>query len=91
MNHQNQNQDESNTAATDAASSTDTCPRGAVLRDAEQRSAVDHTEYERSHDPDSELHLDGGDGGLYNDGLDIGDDADTLAGTDGDSPKGIKG
>ena len=31
------------------------------------------------------------DGSLYNDGLDIGDDADTLAGTDGASPKGIKG
>ena len=32
MNHQNQNQDESNTAATGAAGSTETRPRGAVLR-----------------------------------------------------------
>jgi hypothetical protein len=91
MNHQNQNQDESNAATTDAAGSTEARPRDPELRDAEQQSAVDHTEYERSHDPDSELHLDGEDDSLYNDGLDIGDDADTLAGTDGAGPKGIKG
>jgi hypothetical protein len=35
--------------------------------------------------------LDGEDDSLYNDGLDIGDGTDTLAGTDGNSPKGIKG
>ncbi len=43
MNHQNQNQDESNTAATDAASFRETRPRDAALNGAEQRSAVDHT------------------------------------------------
>jgi hypothetical protein len=91
MNHPNQDQDESSTAAGDASSSTETRPRGAALNGAEQRSAVEHTRYERSRDPDGELHLDGEDDSLYNDGLDIGEDAATLAGTDGDSPKGIKG
>jgi len=55
MNHQNQNQDESSTAAAAAAGSTETGLPDPELRDAEQRSAVDHAEYERSRDPDSEF------------------------------------
>lgn len=65
--------------------------RGEALHGAEQGSAADHTDYERSRNPDAELRLDGEDDSLYSDGLDIGDDTATLAGTDGDSPKGAKG
>jgi hypothetical protein len=35
--------------------------------------------------------MDGEDDSLYNDGLDVGDDSESLAGTDGNAPKGIKG
>jgi hypothetical protein len=89
MNSENPNPDESDTAATEAATSNRL--RGWTLDGAEQKAAVDHTEYEKSRDPDTELHLDGEDDSLYNDGLDIGDDSETWASTDGDSPKGIKG
>jgi len=65
--------------------------RGAALDGAEQNVAVDHADYEKSRDPDTELHLDGEDNTLYSDGLDIGDDTEPLAGTDGPGPKGIKG
>jgi hypothetical protein len=65
--------------------------RGAELEGADQKVAADHVTYEKSRNPDTELHLDGEDDSLYNDGLDIGDDADTLAGTDGKNPGGVKG
>lgn len=64
--------------------------RGARLEGSEQKSAPDHTEYEKTRNPDTELHLDGEEDTLYNDGLDIeADDDDTLAGTRGTS-SGIK-
>lgn len=64
--------------------------RGAELEGSEQKSAPDHSEYAKSRDPDTELHLDGEEDTLYNDGLDIAaDDDDTLAGTRGSS-SGIK-
>ena len=63
--------------------------RGGPLQGAELKSAVDHSVYERSRNPDTELHLDGEKDTLYNDGLDIEDDSDTLAGTRGTS-SGIK-
>lgn len=88
----NQNSDESNRASTRLGSeSTKPRLRGAPLDGAEQKSAVEHTEYERCRNPDTELHLDGEDDSLYSDGLDIGDDTESLAGTDGNAPKGIKG
>lgn len=65
--------------------------RGAALNGADQRAAVEHSEYEKRRNPDAELHLDGEDDSLYSDGLDIGDDTESLAGTDGNAPKGIKG
>ena len=65
--------------------------RGAGLHGAEQRSSVEHGEYEASRTPDAELRLDGEDESLYSDGLDVGDDSESWAGTDGDAPKGIKG
>jgi len=65
--------------------------RGAALGGAEQKTAAAHDEYEKTRNPDTELHLDGEDDSLYNDGLDVGDDSESLAGTDGNGPKGIKG
>jgi hypothetical protein len=63
--------------------------RGSALRGSEQKASADHTEYEESRNPDTELHLDGEEDNLYSDGLDIENDSDTLAGTRGDS-SGIK-
>ncbi len=65
--------------------------RGSELRGSERKSAADHSDYEKARNPDTELHLDGEEDTLYNDGLDIeeDDDADTLAGTRGSSA-GIK-
>ncbi len=65
--------------------------RGAELEGADQKNAADHATYEKARNPDTELHLDGEDDSLYNDGLDVGDDDDTLAGTDGNTPGGVKG
>ena len=75
----------------EVAKSAETRLRGAELEGAEQKIAVDHTEYEETRNPDTELHLDGEDDTLYSDGLDVGDDSEPLAGTDGKGPKGIKG
>ena len=64
--------------------------RGDALTGAERKRAVDHAEYEKRRNPDTELHLDDEEDTLYNDGLDLEDDSgDTLAGTRGDS-HGIK-
>jgi hypothetical protein len=86
------NSDESNTLTTDPSPKS-TKPRllGAALDGADQKAAVGHTDYEKSRSPDTELHLDGEDDRLYSDGLDIEDDTESLAGTDGNAPKGIKG
>ena len=57
-------------------------------------AAIDDTTLradEKPRNPDTELRVDGEDDNLYSDGLDIGDDSETLAGTDGDRPKGING
>lgn len=92
MSNQNSNSSESTAGATEkAANSKVTGLRGAALDGAEQRSAAEHADYEKSRNPDTELHLGGEDDALYNDGLDVGDDSEPLAGTDGNSPKGIKG
>jgi hypothetical protein len=54
-------------------------------------AAADHSDHTRKRNPDRELRLDGEKDTLYDDGLDIDTDGDTLAGTDGKGPKGIKG
>jgi hypothetical protein len=60
--------------------------RGRGLAGAENKSAVDHTEYQETRNPDAELRLDDEADTLYDDGLDLENDAgDTLAGTRGDS------
>lgn len=63
--------------------------RGEDLKGSQNKDAVDHMEYEKERNPDTELHLDGEQDSLYNDGLDIEEDTDTLAGTHGTS-SGIK-
>jgi hypothetical protein len=74
-----------------APESGETHLRGASLGGAEQRLSVEHADYEKTRNPDTELRLNGEDDSLYNDGLDVGDDSESLAGTDGNAPKGIKG
>jgi hypothetical protein len=61
------------------------------LRGPELGSPHDHLTAARKHNPDLQLRVDGEPDTLYDDGLDIDGDGDTLAGTDGLSPKGIKG
>lgn len=56
------------------------------IQGPQAREAADHMEYEKTRNPDTELRLDGESDSLYDDGLDIGDDSDTLAGTHGGSP-----
>jgi hypothetical protein len=74
-----------------AAKFTEARLRGAALDAADQKAAVDHADYEKSRNADAELHLDDEVDSLYSDGLDIGNDTEPLAGTDGNRPKGIKG
>lgn len=61
--------------------------RGTALKGSEQRDAVDHSEYEKERNPDTELHIDGEADSLFSDGLDIEENFDTLAGTDGSSAR----
>jgi len=63
--------------------------RGDELEGAEQKDAADHVRYEKLRNPDTELRLDDEKDSLYNDGLDIEEDTDPLAGTRGPS-SGIK-
>ena len=64
--------------------------RGEQLEGAGQKDAANHMHYEKKRNPDTELLLDGEKDSLYNDGLDIEEDTDTLAGTRGPSSAGIK-
>jgi hypothetical protein len=59
--------------------SGETKPRGAVLKGPDQKDAVDHA----SSDPDNSVYLNDEQDTLYDDGLVIGDDSDTLLGTHG--------
>jgi hypothetical protein len=59
--------------------------RGAGLSGSELKDAADHSDYERGRNPDTELRLDGETDTLFNDGIDIEEKFDTLAGTDGSS------
>jgi hypothetical protein len=64
--------------------------RGADLG-SQRISAVDQLARTQGRDPDRELRLDGEPDTLYSDGLEIDTDDETLAGTDGTGPKGIRG
>ena len=59
--------------------------RGVALNGPEQKAAADHVEFETGRNPDTELHVDGKADTLYSDGIDLEEDFDTLAGTDGSS------
>jgi hypothetical protein len=64
--------------------------RGKGLKGAEEKTAADHAAYEERRNPDTELRVDGEVDTLYDDGLDLEEDADeTPAGTRGSS-SGIK-
>jgi hypothetical protein len=63
--------------------------RGAALKGSEQKAAVDHADYEKTREPDSELRVDGEEDTLYNDGLDTEVDPEPPFGTRGPS-SGIK-
>ncbi len=60
--------------------------RGDALEGSEQNDAVDHSAYQKTRNPDTELRLNDEKDTLYNDGLDIKEDSDTLAGTRGKAP-----
>jgi hypothetical protein len=59
--------------------------RGAALNGSEQKAAADHSEYETGRNPDTELRLDGEADTLYGDGIEIEEEFDTPAGTEGSS------
>ena len=59
--------------------------RGIDLNGSEQKAAVDHSEYEKGRNPDTELRLDGESDALYADGIEVEGDFDTPAGTPGSS------
>ncbi len=61
---------------------------GTELEGSEQKDSVDHVEYAKKRNPDAELHLDGEKDTLYQDGLDIEDDSETLADTRGNVHRG---
>lgn len=63
--------------------------RGTELEGAEQKSSADHTKYEETRRPDTELRLDGESDKLYDDGLDIDEEQEPPAGTR-DASSGIK-
>ena len=62
--------------------------RGKDLDGSEQKDAVDHSVHEKNRNPDTELHLDDEKDSLYSDGLDVGDDTETLADTHGTVKRG---
>jgi hypothetical protein len=57
--------------------------RGIALNGSKQKSAVDHSDYERGRNPDTELRIDGEVDSLYGDGVDLEGGFDTPAGTPG--------
>jgi hypothetical protein len=61
--------------------------RGTALNGSELKEAADHSEYERERNPDTELHVDGETDTLFSDGIDIEENFDTAAGTDGSSER----
>ena len=63
--------------------------RGEDLGGAEKKRSVEHVDYEKSRDPDTELRVNGEEDSLYDDGLDVEADDSPLAGTRGSS-SGIK-
>jgi hypothetical protein len=63
--------------------------RGGDLGGSEKKRAVDHEDYEKQRNTDTELRLNEEEDSLYDDGLDVEEDDSPLAGTRGPS-SGIK-
>jgi hypothetical protein len=57
--------------------------RGDTLDGSERKRAVDHTAYDKARNPDAVVRLDGEEDTLYDDGLDLEEDAPTLVLTPG--------
>ncbi len=82
--------DEDNSSPKDnPATSAERRLRGADLGGSENQRAVDHDDYEKQRDADTELRLNEEKDSLYDDGLDVDEDDSPLAGTRGTS-SGIK-
>ena len=86
---QNPSENENPSGTDSRATSGERRLRGDDLDGSERQRAVDHTDYEKQRDPDTELRLNDEEDSLYDDGLDIEDDDSPLAGTRGPS-SGIK-
>jgi hypothetical protein len=56
--------------------------RGDALAGSEQKRAVDHSTYEETRNPDTELRTDDEEDTLYNDGLEVEDDTPPLISPD---------
>jgi hypothetical protein len=63
--------------------------RGGDLGGSEKKRAVDHEDYEKERDADTELRVNDERDSLYDDGLDVEEDDSPLAGTR-DSSSGMK-
>jgi hypothetical protein len=83
------NPSDQNAAQENRATSDERRLRGANLGGSEKNRAVDHEEYEKERNADTELRLNDEQNSLYDDGLDIEEDDAPLAGTRGSS-SGIK-
>jgi hypothetical protein len=72
------------------ANMNETQLRGKKLTGSEQKEAVDHGEYAKQRNPDSKLRLDddGEADTLYDDGLEVDGDSETLADTHGERSTG---
>jgi hypothetical protein len=56
--------------------------RGDALAGSEQKRAVDHSTYEETRNPDTELRTDNEEDTLYSDGLEVEDDTPPLIAPD---------
>ena len=66
-----------------ADESGETKLRGEALAGSERKRAADHTQYDESRNPDTVLRVDNEEDTLYDDGLELEDDAPTLVTTPG--------
>jgi hypothetical protein len=55
--------------------------RGTIVEGSEPSDGADRADHAKKREPDAELRLDDEKDSLYDDGLEIGDDSETLADT----------
>jgi hypothetical protein len=68
---------------TDAEATGETTLRGAGIGGADQTQAVDHVAKTKKRNPDAVLRLDGEKDTLYEDGIEVEDDSESLFDTHG--------